>query len=100
MDVYEYFGEFVNFNTTYLANKYEIPFVHFVGVNNHGQSILLGCALLSNGDTKTISLLFTTWLECMYGRASNVIITYQDRAIKNTIEATFPKALHRSCLWH
>jgi len=67
-DVSEYFGEFVNFNITYLANKYEIPIVHLIGVNNHGQSILLGCTLLSNEDTKTISLLFTKWLECMYGR--------------------------------
>jgi len=57
---YEYFGEVVTFDTTYLTNKYDMPFAPFVGVNHHGQSILLGCALLSNEDTKTFSWLFKT----------------------------------------
>ncbi|KAI5403674.1 hypothetical protein KIW84_051006 [Lathyrus oleraceus] len=40
---YEYFGDVVTFDTTYLTNKYDMPFVAFVGVNHHGQSTLLGC---------------------------------------------------------
>nr|XP_012575220.1 protein FAR-RED IMPAIRED RESPONSE 1-like [Cicer arietinum] len=38
---YEYFGDVVNFDTTYLTNKYNMPFVAFVGVNHHGQSTYL-----------------------------------------------------------
>jgi hypothetical protein len=97
---YEYFGEVITFNTTYLTNKYDMPFAPFVGVNHHGQSILLGCALLSNENTQTFTWLFKTWLECMQGRAPNAIITDQDRAMKNSIEVVFPKARHRWCLWH
>ncbi|CAJ2646049.1 unnamed protein product [Trifolium pratense] len=97
---YEYFGEVITFDTTYLTNKYDMPFAPFVGVNHHGQSILLGYALLSNEDTETFTWLFTTWLACMNGRAPNAIITDQDRAMKNAIEAVFPKARHRWCLWH
>jgi hypothetical protein len=82
---YEYFGEVVTFDTTYLTNKYDMPFAPFVGVNHHGQSVLLGCALLSNEDTKTFSWLFTTWLNCMHGRAPNAIITDQDKAMKNAM---------------
>jgi len=44
---YEYFGEVITFDTTYLTNKHDMPFAPFVGVNHHGQSMLLGCALLS-----------------------------------------------------
>ncbi|KAL8529842.1 hypothetical protein ACS0TY_007049 [Phlomoides rotata] len=44
---YEYFNDVVSFDTTYLVNRYEMPFGAFVGVNHHGQSILLGCALLN-----------------------------------------------------
>ena len=40
---YKYFGDVIAFNTTYLTNKYDMPFAPFVGVNHHGQSILLGC---------------------------------------------------------
>ncbi|XP_058744403.1 protein FAR1-RELATED SEQUENCE 4-like [Vicia villosa] len=97
---YEYFGEVITFDTTYLTNKYDMPFAPFVGVNHHGQSMLLGCALLSNEDTKTFTWLFSTWLECMHGCAPNSIITDQDRAMKNAIETVFPKARHRWCLWH
>jgi hypothetical protein len=80
---YEYFGEVITFDTTYLTNKYDMPVAPFVGVNHHGQSILLGCALLSNEDTKTFTWLFKTWLECMHGHEPNAIITDQDRAMKN-----------------
>jgi len=97
---YEYFGEVVTFYTTYLTNKYDMPFAPFVGVNHHGQSVLLGCALLLKEDTKSFTWLFQTWLECMHGCAPNAIITDQDRAMKNAIEAVFPKTRHRWCLWH
>lgn len=40
--MYESFGDVVTFDTTYLPNKYGMPFARFVGVNHHGQSILLG----------------------------------------------------------
>ncbi|XP_059454921.1 protein FAR-RED IMPAIRED RESPONSE 1-like [Corylus avellana] len=39
---YEDFGDIVTFDTTYLTNKYGMPFAPFVGVNHHGQSILFG----------------------------------------------------------
>ncbi|KAI8546262.1 hypothetical protein RHMOL_Rhmol07G0103100 [Rhododendron molle] len=37
------FGDVVTFDTTYLVNKYNMPFAPFVGVNHHGQSILNSC---------------------------------------------------------
>ncbi|XP_057450136.1 protein FAR-RED IMPAIRED RESPONSE 1-like [Lotus japonicus] len=96
----EYFGEVITFDTTYLTNKYYMPVAAFVGVNHHGQSVLLGCALLSNEDTQTFTWLFSTWLECMHERAPNAMITDQDRAMKNAIDIVFPNARHRWCLWH
>ncbi|XP_044946306.1 protein FAR1-RELATED SEQUENCE 4-like [Hordeum vulgare subsp. vulgare] len=56
--VYESFHDVITFDTTYLVNKYDMPFACFVGVNHHGQSVLLGCALLSNEDTPTFVWLF------------------------------------------
>jgi len=94
---YEYFGEVITFDTTYLTNKYDMPFAPFVGVNHHGQSMLLGCALLSNENAKTFTWLFKTWLECMNGRAPNAITTDQDRAMMKAIEIVFPEARHRWC---
>ncbi|RYR05063.1 hypothetical protein Ahy_B06g084913 [Arachis hypogaea] len=48
---WEYFGDVVTFDTTYKTNRYDMPFGSFVGVNHHGISTLLGCALLRNEDT-------------------------------------------------
>jgi len=57
----QYFGDVVSFDTTYLTNKYDMPFMPFVGVNHHDQSILLGCGLLSSEDTNTVFWLFECW---------------------------------------
>ena len=58
--MYEEFGDVITFDTTYLTNKYDMPFALFVGVNHYGQSILFGCRLLSNEDTETFSCIFTS----------------------------------------
>ncbi|XP_042956283.1 protein FAR1-RELATED SEQUENCE 5-like [Carya illinoinensis] len=97
---YEDFGDVVTFDTTYLTNRYGMPFAPFVGVNHHGQSILLGAGLISSEDTATFVWLFKTWLQCMDGIAPRAIITDQDRAMKNAIAIVFPKSRHRFCLWH
>ncbi|XP_022854679.1 protein FAR1-RELATED SEQUENCE 5-like [Olea europaea var. sylvestris] len=97
---YKEFGDVVTFDTTYLTNKYDTPFVPFVGVNHHGQSILLGCGLVSNEDTDTFVWLFKTWLQCMHDQAPHGIITNQDRTMQNAIQIVFPNSKHRWCLWH
>ncbi|XP_042979910.1 protein FAR-RED IMPAIRED RESPONSE 1-like [Carya illinoinensis] len=66
-----------------------MPFAPFVGVNHHGQSILLGAGLISSEDTETFVWLFETWLQCMDGIALKAIITDQDRVI-NAIALVFP----------
>ncbi|RYQ80018.1 hypothetical protein Ahy_Scaffold1g106709 isoform C [Arachis hypogaea] len=45
---YEYYGDVVPFDTMYSRNKHGLPFASFVGVNHHGKSTLLGCALMGN----------------------------------------------------
>ncbi|XP_042988788.1 protein FAR1-RELATED SEQUENCE 5-like [Carya illinoinensis] len=97
---YKYFGYVVTFDTTYLTNRYGMPFAPFVGVNHHGQSILLGAGLISSEDTVTFTWLFQTWLTCMNGEAPKAIIIDQDRAMKNAISLVFPNSRHRFCLWH
>ncbi|KAG6693423.1 hypothetical protein I3842_09G000900 [Carya illinoinensis] len=97
---YEAFGDVVTFDTTYLTNRYGMPFAPFVGVNHHGQSILLGVGLISSEDTETFTWLFQTWLQCMDGIAPPAIITDQDKAMRNAISIVFPNSRHRFCLWH
>lgn len=97
---YKEFGDAVTFDTTYLTNKYDMPFAPFVGVNHHGQSTLLGCGLIGGEDTDTFVWLFKAWLDCMDNKPPKGIITDQDRAMQNAIEIVFPNTRHRWCLWH
>ncbi|XP_026459049.1 protein FAR1-RELATED SEQUENCE 5-like [Papaver somniferum] len=55
---YKEFGEVISFDATYMTNDYEMPFTPFIGVNHHGQSILLGCGLLCDETTETFVWIF------------------------------------------
>ncbi|KAK2420433.1 FRS (FAR1 Related Sequences) transcription factor family [Trifolium repens] len=99
-DDYQEFGDVISFDTTYITNKYKMPFAPFIGVNNHFQSRLLGCALLSYESAHTFTWLMKTWLRAMGGKPPNAIITDQDRAMKAAIKEVFPNTRHRFCLWH
>lgn len=99
-EAYKEFGDVITFDTTYLVNRYDMPFAPFVGVNHHGQSILFGCGLVSHEDTETFVWLFKAWLRCMSHRHPKAIITDQCRAMQNAIGEVFPNARHRWCLWH
>ena len=54
---YKKYGDLVVFDTTYKVNAYDMPFGIFVGINNHGKTILFGCALLQNETTSAFQWL-------------------------------------------
>ncbi|XP_010689518.2 protein FAR-RED IMPAIRED RESPONSE 1-like [Beta vulgaris subsp. vulgaris] len=97
---YEEFGDVICFDSTYLTNEYQLPFSNFVGVNHHGQSILLGYILVSHENTETFEWLFRTWLICMGGKSPGGILTNQCSAMRKALRASMPNARHRWCLWH
>jgi hypothetical protein len=88
------------FDTTYLTNKYDMPFAPFIGINHHGESIILGCGLLSGEDTDSFVWVFRQWLQSMCGIAPKTIIIDQCQAMRWAIEIVFPKTIHRWCIWH
>ena len=47
-DWYQKYGDMVVFYTTYKVYAYDMSFGIFIGVNNHGKTIIFGCALLRN----------------------------------------------------
>ena len=55
---YESFHDVITFDTTYLTNKYDMPFASFIGINYHGESIILGCELLSDEDMDSFVWVF------------------------------------------
>ena len=95
-----YFSDVIFFDNTYLSNKYEIPLVALVGVNHHGQSVLLGCGLLAGETSESYVWLFKAWVTCMSGRTPQTIITDRCKALQNAIAEVFPRSHHRFGLSH
>ncbi|GKV17999.1 hypothetical protein SLEP1_g28436 [Rubroshorea leprosula] len=97
---YSYFADVVFFDTTFIKNEYKLPFAPFIGVNNHFQPLVLGCALVVDESKLTYVWLLRAWLRAMGGRAPRVILTDQDKTLKEAIAEVFPDTRHCFCLWH
>ncbi|RYR13796.1 hypothetical protein Ahy_B04g070599 isoform C [Arachis hypogaea] len=90
----EYFGDVISFDTTYNTNTYNMVFGSFIGVNQHSQSTLLGCALMKNEDIQSFKWLFECWLCCMGGNAPKGILTVQCALMQRHIMKKIPSKLN------
>ncbi|XP_020985798.1 protein FAR1-RELATED SEQUENCE 5-like [Arachis duranensis] len=91
---YEYYEDVVSFDTTYRRNRHGLPFASFVGVNHHGKSTLLGCALLRSEEIPSFEWVFTQWVRCVE-TAPRGIITYQCKAMAGAIMKVLPDTIYR-----
>ncbi|KAM0878004.1 hypothetical protein ACQ4PT_035148 [Festuca glaucescens] len=96
----EAYHDCVSFDATYLTNKYRMPFAPFIGINKHGQSIMLGCGFVKQELATSYDWLFESFLIAMNGLAPDNIITDQDGAMAVSIGRMFPSSVHRNCRWH
>ena len=72
---YKHFGDVVTFDTTYQTNIYGMPFAPFVGVNNHFQTIIFGCALVIKESEDAFKWLFSTFLKAVEDKHPVGILT-------------------------
>ncbi|PWA55515.1 Protein FAR1-RELATED SEQUENCE 11 [Artemisia annua] len=83
-DWYQKYGDVVSFDTTYKVNSYDMPFGIFVGVDNHGRTILFGCALLRNETTNTFK-----WL-----------LKIKTHGLQKQLQKKCLSTKHAFCIWH
>lgn len=88
---YNFFCDVVALDMMYQVNQYKMPFAPLTGVDHHKQSVLFGCALLTDETESTFTWLFTSWLEAMSGRQPGSIITDYDSAITRAVQNVFPQ---------
>jgi hypothetical protein len=98
--LYPKYKDCVFFDTTFCTNKYNMPFAPIVGINNHLQTIVLGCALLPNEQTETFKWIFRQWLLAMNNEYPTNLMTDQCRAMETAISDVFPHTIHKCCKWH
>ncbi|XP_024200378.1 protein FAR1-RELATED SEQUENCE 5-like [Rosa chinensis] len=97
---YDYFGDVVCFDTTYKKNKEGRPFVMFVGVNNHKQTLIFGAVLLYDETAEIVMWFFDTFANTMSRKKPKSILTDQDLAMAKALASQWPETHHRLCIWH
>ncbi|KAL9231087.1 hypothetical protein vseg_006350 [Gypsophila vaccaria] len=97
---YVNFTDVISIDTTYIRNKYKVPLLLLVGVNQHYQFMFLGCAVVTDESIATYSWILQTWVQAMGGQAPKVIITDQDDSFKSAVSDVFPHSRHCYHLWH
>nr|KAJ0186836.1 hypothetical protein LSAT_V11C900499280 [Lactuca sativa] len=96
---YKEFGDVISFDATFRTNKYGMVFVPFTTIDNHKRSVTVGAGLLSNEKIESYCWLLEAFLKA-HGKAPTLVLTDQDPSILQAVEAVFPNAQHRLCLWH
>ncbi|XP_008800885.2 protein FAR1-RELATED SEQUENCE 6-like [Phoenix dactylifera] len=96
---YQYYNDVVALDTTYVTNNYDLPLATFVGVNHHGQPVLLGCSLLSDETTETYVWLLKAWIACMSGHIPKALISDHCKGIQSAVSEVLPGIRHRLCSW-
>ena len=78
-------------NYTYKTNKFKMPFLYAVGVNNTGQNFKLAYYFLpgETEDDYNFAIRQIYLLYSRYNMALKVIITDKEQALKNTLRRYF-----------
>ncbi|CAL9021285.1 unnamed protein product [Prunus brigantina] len=97
---YGFFGDVVVFDTMFNTNRYGMVFAPLLGVNNHRQTVLFGCAFLTSEITDSFLWLLEEFKTAMPSEPPKMIITDQDTAMSKAIAVTLPTTFHRYCIWH
>nr|XP_040246042.1 protein FAR1-RELATED SEQUENCE 5-like [Aegilops tauschii subsp. strangulata] len=92
---YEDFGDVLVFDNTYKMNHYGMPFIPFVGLNNHRKTTVFGCAIVSDETEETYVWLLQTLLRSMCQKMPKSVITDADAAmikLQESLKAVIAKS--------
>nr|GEX06248.1 protein FAR1-related sequence 5-like [Tanacetum cinerariifolium] len=92
------FGDVVSSDATFKRNKYNMVFVPFTVIDNHRKYVTVVAGLLKNETTKSYIWLLKEFIKA-FGKAPSIVVTDQDGAMRNAIEAEFAGSKHRLCIW-
>lgn len=79
----QYFLDFVLVDSTYKRNRFNLPLVNVVGVNNLGKTVVLAFGMLTDETNESYSWFFEKLLEGWNKRCPKVFICDETQAIYN-----------------
>lgn len=99
---YDYYNDVTIFDSTNDLFKYhkQVTLSPLLGINLHGQFIILGWALLLDQSKESFVWLFDSWLRAMHGKQPTTVITNPNLVLINAIKTVFPNTCYRLSLSH
>ena len=94
------FGDVTVFYNTYKMNRYGMPFIPFVGLNNHRCTTVFGCAVVSDETEDTYVWVLHTFLRAHCQKKPRSVITDGDAAMIRAVRKVLTDVWHRLCSWH
>ncbi|GJY43097.1 FAR1-related sequence 5-like protein [Tanacetum coccineum] len=85
---YKEFYDVVSFDAIFKTNKYKMVFVPFTAIDNHKKCVTVAAGLLKNETTNSYVWLLKEFIKA-FGEAPSIVVTDQDGAMRNAIEAEF-----------
>nr|GEX40516.1 hypothetical protein [Tanacetum cinerariifolium] len=82
------FCDVVSFDATFKTNKYKMVFDSFTAIDNHRKCVKVVVGLLKNETTHSYAWLLKAFIKA-FGKEPSIVVTDQDGAIRNAIEAEF-----------
>ncbi|GKC29005.1 protein FAR1-related sequence 5 [Tanacetum coccineum] len=68
-------------------------------IDNHKKRVTVAAGLLKNETTKSYIWLLKAFIKA-FGKAPSIVVTDQDGAMRNAIEAEFVGSKHQLCMWY
>lgn len=94
---YKFDCDVIVFDTAYNTNRHGMIFASFIGANEHAQTVVFGCAFLSDESTESFVWLFEQFKEAIPGDDPKMIITCRDSAMEKAKSQAFPQSFHTFC---
>ncbi|GJU28273.1 protein FAR1-related sequence 5 [Tanacetum coccineum] len=95
-----------DFSFDYLVENVELTaifgpmkFLRQTTIDNHMKCVTVVAGLLKNETTKSYIWLLKAFMKAFW-KAPSIVVTDQDGAMRNAIEAEFGGSKHRLCMWH
>ncbi|PUZ56833.1 hypothetical protein GQ55_5G369600 [Panicum hallii var. hallii] len=94
---YEAFGDVVIFDSRCRTNRYNMPFVPFVGLNHYRSTVIFGCGIISHETSEAYEWMLQTFSADMAQKHPISVITDGDLAMQRAIRVVWPNSNHRLC---
>lgn len=85
---------------TYKTNKFSMPLLHIVGINNCSKTFSIAFCFISQEQTRNYTWALQQLDETLDFQKPSVIVTDKEQALINAIEEVYPNSSHLLCLWH